>query len=62
MDKPIRRYSMNKVVENVLKKGMDKLGDSMIEKACPFILYQPKACARKAVDSKSLKDKKTKED
>lgn len=53
---------MNKVVVNVLKRGMDKLGDSMIEKACPFILYQPKACARKAVDSKSLKDKKTKED
>lgn len=53
---------MNKVVENVLKKGMDKIGDSMIDKACPLFLYQPKACARKAVDSKSLKDKKTKED
>ena len=53
---------MNKVVENVIKKGMDKLGDSMFEKACPLFLYQPKACARKAVDSKSLKDQKTKED
>lgn len=53
---------MNKVVEKVLKKGMDKIGDGMIDKACPFFLYQPKACARKVVDSKNLKDKKTKED
>ena len=53
---------MNRFMEGVLKKGMDKIGDSMFEKACPFILYQPKACARKTVRSDSLKDKKTKED
>lgn len=40
---------MNKFLEKVIKKGMDKVGDSMYEKVCPFILYQPKACPRKQV-------------
>ena len=52
---------MNKFLEKVIKKGMDKVGDSMYEKVCPFILYQPKACPRKQVivENQKSKDDKT---
>lgn len=37
---------MNKLMKSVLKNGLGAAGDKMNERYCPFVLYQPQACAR----------------
>lgn len=37
---------MNRLMKKVLKNGLGAVGDKANTRYCPFVLYQPQACAR----------------